>query len=120
MGSEFGISKIKMSVCYTLDLTTSANPVNHISLSAKMKFGDRGRSEQLQKVNEIYIQGLRLYAQGDYDSAIFSWNEAASLAKEYPLNIKYEPALQARNAALSFNENKNRLENLQTFSAGQE
>lgn len=120
MGSEFGISKIKMSVCYTLDLTTSANPVNHISLSAKMKFGDRGRSAQMQKVSEIYIRGLSLYAKGDYDNAIFSWNEAASLAKEYPLNIKYEPAINARNAAISFNDNKKRLENMQNFSAGKE
>lgn len=112
LGSEFNIKSIKMNVAYTLDLTSSANPVNHISLSAKMSLGDRGRKTSLQKVDEYYIQGLKLYAKGLYNEAILRWNEAIQLAAAQPLCITYEPAIQARNAALNFNKNKYNLENM--------
>ncbi|MBQ0050539.1 MAG: UPF0164 family protein [Treponema sp.] len=115
MGSEFDVMGLKMDVCYTFDLTSSSNPVNHISLSAKMKFGDRGRKAALQVVDEIYIEGLRLYANGEYTEAILKWNDAIKAAKEYPLNIKYEPAIIARNQAITFNRNMQALQNVQNL-----
>ena len=101
-----------MDVAYTLDLTSSANPVNHISLSAKIKLGDRGRKESLLRADEYYLEGLKLYANGYYDEAIQKWNEAILTAARSPLYIRYEPAIQARNAALNFNKQKAALENL--------
>lgn len=112
LGSEFEIKGIKLDVAYTLDLTTSANPVNHISLSAKMTFGDRGRKAVMEKVDEYYIAGLKLYANGYYNEAILKWEEAISLAESHPLGITFEPAIQARNAALNFNRHKSELENM--------
>ncbi len=116
-GSEFDIKGIKMDVAYTLDLTSSANPVNHISLSAKIKLGDKGRKETLQKADEHYLEGLKLYANGYYEEAIEKWNEAILTAARSPLNIRYEPAIQARNAAINFNKQKAALENLYSVPA---
>lgn len=116
LGSEFEILKMKMDVCYTFDLTSSSNPVNHISLSAKLKFGDRGRNNLLEKADEKYIDGIRLYAAGEYTEAILKFNEAIKLAKTFPLNIRYEPAIEARNMAITFNRNKKALENIQNIS----
>lgn len=110
MGSEFDIKGIKMNVAYTLDLTSSANPINHISLSAKISMGDRGRKEQLQRVDESYLEGIKFYSEGLYDEAIQKWEEAILLARESPLCIKYEPAIQARKTALRFNRQKAELE----------
>src|SRR5574344_433889 len=59
LGSEFTVKGVKMNVNYTFDLTSSANPVNHISLSAKMLLGDRGRAVIQQKVDELYRAGDR-------------------------------------------------------------
>ena len=112
LGGEFEIRGIKLDAAYTLDLTSSANPVNRISLSAKMLFGDRGRKDALQKADESYVAGLKLYAAGYYNEAILKWNEAISIAAAKPLEIKYEPAYQAREAALNFNKSKSELEGM--------
>ena len=112
MGSEFDIKGIKMDVAYTLDLTSSANPVNHISLGAKIRFGDRGRKAAMQKVDEYYLAGLKFYAEGYYDEAILKWNQAINTAAKSPLNMRFEPAIQARKAAINFNSSKSELENL--------
>lgn len=115
LGSEFDISRIKMDVAYTLDLTSSMNPVNHISLSAKIKFGDRGRKIAMSKVDECYLDGLKLYAEGNYDEAIVKWEEAILTAARSPLNIKFEPAILARETAINFNIQKAELENMYTI-----
>ena len=112
MGSEFDIKGIKMNVAYTLDLTSSANLVNHISLGAKIHFGDRGRKAAMEKVDEYYLAGLKFYAEGYYDEAIFKWNQAINTAAKSPLNMRFEPAIQARKAAINFNSSKSELENL--------
>ncbi len=117
LGSEFDIKGIKMDVAYTLDLTTSANPVNHISLSAKMTFGDRGRKATMEQVDKLYLEGLKFYAEGYYNEAILKWEESIKIAGSSPLNIRFEPAIQARDAAINFNKQKNSLENMYSISA---
>ena len=90
LGSEFTVKGVKMNVNYTFDLTSSANPVNHISLSAKMLLGDRGRAQKQKQVDDLYRQGLIYYAQSgvekdqnvasEYmDKAVEVWQEALAL-----------------------------------------
>ena len=90
LGSEFTVRGIKMNVNYTFDLTSSANPVNHLSLSAKMELGDRGRADIQKQVDQLYREGLIYYAQSGLeteeakatefmDKAIEVWKEALSL-----------------------------------------
>lgn len=105
-----------MDVAYTLDLTTSANPVNHISLSAKMTFGDRGRKATMAQVDQLYLEGLQFYSEGYYSEAIIKWEEAIKKAASSPLCIKFEPAIQARDAALNFNKQKSKLEDMYNIS----
>ena len=120
LGGEFDIKGIKMDVAYTLDLTSSVNPVNHISLSAKMTFGDRGRKSALERVDEYYLQGLKFYAEGYYNEAILAWEKAIECAASSPLYIRFEPAIIARNAALNFNKQKTELENLYNINMDDE
>ena len=86
LGGEAVYRSVQVNLNYTLDLTTSFNPVNHISLSAKVKLGDRGRAEIARKVDEWYIDGLQKYTEGDYEGAIESWN------KSLLLNAGFDPA----------------------------
>lgn len=116
LGSEFDIHGIKMDAAYTLDLTSSANPVNHISLSAKMTLGDRGRKAAMARVDTLYLDGLKLYAEGYYNEAIVKWEEAIKTAGSSPLGITFEPAVQARNAAINFNRQKSELVNMYTIT----
>ena len=46
IGSELQLSNARLNFNYTLDLTSSLNPINRISISAKILLGDRGRAER--------------------------------------------------------------------------
>src|SRR5574344_2057710 len=94
LGSEFTIKGIKMNVNYTVDLTSSANPDNQISVSAKMLLGDRGRADIQKQVDDLYREGLMYYAQSGLekdeskasaymDKAIEVWQEALALDKGF-------------------------------------
>jgi hypothetical protein len=84
IGSEFEILKrIQMNLNYTFDLTSSLNPVNHISLSAKIKLGDNGRAEKQKLIDEYYNEGLASFAKGDFTAAINAWQKVLRLDKLY-------------------------------------
>ena len=107
MGSGFQIKAFQMNVNYTFDLTSSQNPVNHISLSAKIKLGDKGRSKLREQVDAYYINGLRLYAEGDLDGAIVQWDLAIALDKGF------DPAIDAKVAAIRFQNAKQKIMDMQ-------
>ncbi len=98
LGSEFLIDKATMNVNYTLDLTSSANPVNHFSISAKMNFGDRGRKAIADKIDILYSKGLTYYAAGDMKNAIKTWQQVLLL------NKRYDPAIKGIKSALKLQE----------------
>jgi hypothetical protein len=102
LGSQFLIAGVKMNINYTLDLTSSFNPVNHISLAARLLLGDRGRGTVKAEVQKKYAEGINLYSKGtreDIVAAIIKWNEAKDLSKT--IGIKYDPAIQAIKTAQS-------------------
>jgi tetratricopeptide (TPR) repeat protein len=88
LGSEFDLNKVRMNVNYTFDLTSSVNPVNHISLSAKINFGDRGRQKKSDEVDEYYQQGLAYYADGRLEKAVEEWKKALAIDK------RFDPAIE--------------------------
>lgn len=100
MGSQFDVKGVKMNINYTLDLTSSFNPVNHISLGAKLNLGDKGRSNIQSQVQLRYAEGIELYSKGsrnDIEDAIQKWQEAKELSKN--IGIRYDPAIEAINTA---------------------
>lgn len=109
LGSEFDVKSVQMGVCYTFDLTSSQNPINHISLSAKLKLGDKGRAKIQQLVDKYYIEGLKLYADGNLAEAVLSFDKAIDLDK------RFDPAIEAKIVAKRFLEAQQTLESMQTF-----
>ena len=93
LGAEFTVMKILMNVNYTLDLTSSLNPVNHISLSAKIRLGDGGRAQQQAKIDELYNEGLNYFAQSNFTAAIDVWKEILKIDRFY------DPALNGIKSA---------------------
>ena len=83
LGSEFEFFKMRMNVNYTLDLTSSLNPVNHISLSAKLLLGDRGREEKQRQVDRLYNEGVACFAKRDFEKAIEYWEEALKIDRHF-------------------------------------
>lgn len=93
LGSEFDVLNFKMNVNYTLDMTSSSNPLNHISVSAKLNLGDEGRQKRQNEIDKLYIEGLKLYKNGDFEEAAYVWHQALLLDKTFT------PAEEAMNVA---------------------
>lgn len=106
-GFEFEVSKIRLNFNYTLDFTSSLNPLNRVSISAKLLLGDRGRSLVQNEIDVLYRQGLTYYSQGKWQEAIDSWE------KILEINRRYDPAklgiASARSQIEMFEKIKNTL-----------
>lgn len=76
LGSEFRVKKFTFDLNYTFDLTSSMNPVNHFSLSARVSLGDHGRKARQARCDAYYTKGLDAYAQGNYQEAVELWKAA--------------------------------------------
>lgn len=79
IGSAFALDLVKVTVNYTLDLTTQFTPLNRISVQAAFSLGDLGRADLARKVDRLYLDGLNEYGKGNLDAAIALWSEAARL-----------------------------------------
>ena len=107
IGSEFEVLKVRFNINYSLDLTTSFNPVNRISLSAKIRLGDKGRSETKNRIDELYQEGFSFYANGEYERAIETWKEILLIDKNF------DPA---KEAIISTEKYTNMLSGVQSLS----
>ena len=92
-GFEFEFLKVRMNFNYTLDFTSSFNPLNRVSLSVKILMGDRGRGAIQTQIDNLYQQGLKLYSQGKWQEAIEKWKEVLEIDKRYdPAKLGIETA----------------------------
>lgn len=79
LGTEVNLKKFTIDLNYTFDLTSSLNPVNHFSLSAKINLGDRGRKSVEMEAEGYYEDGLKYYARGQMEQAVECWNKCLKL-----------------------------------------
>lgn len=76
LGTEFKIKRFIFDINYTFDLTSSMNPVNHFSLSARVALGDHGRKQRQERCDDLYTKGLDEYAKGNEAAAVEYWQAA--------------------------------------------
>lgn len=95
VGSELQLTNARLNFNYTLDLTSSFNPVNRISLSARILLGDRGRAERQKIIDRLYLEGLECYANAEWEKAIEKWEEVLLI------NKRYDPAILGIESARS-------------------
>ena len=95
VGSELQLINARFNFNYTLDLTSSFNPINRISLSAKILLGDRGRAERQKIIDDLYLQGLEYYANSEWENAIEKWEQVLLI------NKRYDPAILGIESAKS-------------------
>jgi hypothetical protein len=109
LGGEFTIQTITCNVNYTLDLSSSTNPINKISMSAKVNLGDRGRNKEQETVDNLYTDGLYLYSEGHMVEAISVWNEALII---FP---RFDPAIKGIKAAQDVLDLQQKIKEIQTL-----
>jgi len=95
IGSTFDVELARITVNYTLDLTTQFTPLNRISVQAAFSLGDLGRADIAKKVDNLYLSGLDSYAKGEIDAAISFWDEALRL------DATFDPARESRDSAIA-------------------
>ncbi len=93
LGSTFSLDLLRVTVNYTLDLTTQFTPLNRISIQAAFTLGDLGRADLARKVDKLYLDGLSDYGKGNLDAAIGLWSEALRL------DPSFDPARDSLRAA---------------------
>ncbi len=113
IGSTFDLELAKITVNYTLDLTTQVTPLNRISIQAAFSLGDLGRADIAKKVDTLYLSGLDDYARGDIDAAIALWDQALAL------DPAFDPARESRDAALASKGLKQTMTELQKIKPNQ-
>ena len=93
LGSTFSLDLLRVTVNYTLDLTTQFTPLNRISIQAAFTLGDLGRADLARTVDKLYLDGLSDYGKGNLDAAIGLWSEALRL------DPSFDPARDSLRAA---------------------
>lgn len=113
LGSTFDVELARVTVNYTLDLTTQVTPLNRISIQAAFSLGDLGRADIAKKVDSLYLSGLDSYARGEIDAAISLWEEALKL------DSTFDPARESRDAAVASKGLKQTMTELQNIKPNQ-
>ena len=109
LGAEFPVKILFLNINYTFDLTSSLSPINRFSLSAKLNLGDRGRQDTQDKIDELYVKGLQLYAEGYITEAIATWEEILVY------NKNFDPAIYALKTAKETLELQIKIREIQTL-----
>jgi len=79
IGTALELKKVDFVVNYTLDLVTQFDELDRISLEVRINLGDYGRKDREERAEVLYIEGLKLYAEGDFRAAIKKWEECLEL-----------------------------------------
>jgi hypothetical protein len=109
LGSSFELELMRVSVNYTLDLTTQFTPLNRISIQASFALGDGGRADLAKKVDTLYLNGLDAYARGDNKGAVVYWTEAVRL------DPTFDPAQESLLVVQAAVLTEQKMEKLQTI-----
>jgi opacity protein-like surface antigen len=113
IGTTFDLELVRVTVNYTLDLTTQFTPLNRISIQAAFTLGDLGRADIAKKVDTLYLNGLDAYSRGEVDAAISLWQEALRL------DPTFDPARESLDAARASNGLKQTMTELQKIRPSQ-
>ncbi len=113
VGSTFDIEMARITVNYTLDLTTQLSPLNRISIQALFSLGDLGRAELSKRIDSLYLLGLEAYSKGDVEEAISLWSQALAL------DPYFDPARESRDAAEASIQLKETMSELMKIKPGE-
>ena len=96
IGSSVDLEKVSFVLNYNLDLSGRVDPLDKFSIQAKLNLGDRGRLAAQNRIDELYLNGLEAFAQGDLEKAIDFWEQVLEIDPSYtPARANIETALKA-------------------------
>ena len=95
VGADVSLRNMTVEANYTLDLTTRMEMFDRMSLAVKVDLDTVRQLLIKDDVQELYLDGLNLYARGDLNEAIRFWENCLSLDPSYkPAREMIETARQ--------------------------
>jgi hypothetical protein len=82
LGASVNIGTLSIVANYNLNLASSGF-ADQFSVEAKFQLGDFGRAVAKVKADELYLDGVEAFANGDLLKAIQLWNECLSTCPKY-------------------------------------
>lgn len=79
LGASVTVNKIDLFVNQTLDQTTQVGSPDRFSLQSSFDFGDKGRAERRATVEDLYLDALVAFAEGDLEMAMELSRDALEL-----------------------------------------
>lgn len=79
LGGNLDFREVSLAAVYTLDLTTSLQSPDNFSIQARFNFGDRGRLARRERLEDLYLDGLVLLAEGELSQAVALLEEAVQI-----------------------------------------
>ena len=83
LGATLDLDTVTFMVNYNLDLSSTMDPLDKFSLSAKFNLGDMGRSTKQQEIEKLYLTGIELYSNDRLEEAIATWEKVLELDPEH-------------------------------------
>ena len=79
LGSTLTLPDVTIVTNYTLDLVTQFKNFDRLSVQAQLNFGDRGRGELRDTVDQLYLDAWLASVSGELESAVDLLQEALGL-----------------------------------------
>jgi hypothetical protein len=89
VGCDIDFPDISILANYNLDLSGSVNPLDKMSVEAKIKLGYREYENKLQQVDDLFAKGVEAYAKGDFSSAVSLWQKALEIDPKFTIAADY-------------------------------
>lgn len=75
IGAALELKWFDIMINYLMDLTTQYKNLNGFSITLNLNLGDMGRANTRDQVQELYLEGLEEYANGNLLAAIAIWEQ---------------------------------------------
>ncbi|MFW6362664.1 MAG: UPF0164 family protein [Spirochaeta sp.] len=109
IGNQVDVGDVRLSANYTVDYTTRFTKPDRFSLQASLRFGDHGRSELQSRVEELYLDGLLYFAEGELELSAMLAEQALAL------NPRFDPARELKQLSEESLELQQEMESLETL-----
>jgi hypothetical protein len=76
LGGAVGLGEITLDLGYVMDILPRLDPRSRISLGVRFNLGDHEGADRTAEAEQLYVRGLRAYAQGETEAARQLWEEA--------------------------------------------
>jgi hypothetical protein len=89
LGCDLDFQDLSLVANYNLDLSGSINPLDKMSIEAKIKLGYSAYEKKQKQVDDLFAKGIDSYANGNFAEAIQYWQSALDMDPKFTIAEEY-------------------------------